>query len=101
MPFLKARGTSCHHILPILLPDGTDRIHFMEGMKAHGMQTSIHYPPVHQFQIYRNGHAPGKSTLPLTEQAASREVTLPLYPTMQHADVEWVADSVRQALKRT
>ena len=53
MPFAEKRGTSCYHILPILLPLGTDRIRFMEGLKSHGVQTSIHYPPVHQFQIYR------------------------------------------------
>jgi dTDP-4-amino-4,6-dideoxygalactose transaminase len=95
MPFAGARGTLCYHILPILLPAGKDRIRFMEAMKASGVQTSIHYPPVHQFQSYRDS---GASLLPLTEAAASREVTLPLYPAMRDADVEWVVNSVTQAL---
>jgi dTDP-4-amino-4,6-dideoxygalactose transaminase len=99
MPFADQRGTSCYHILPVLLPDGLDRIHFMEGMKARGVQTSIHYPPVHQFEIYRKATRWIKHLLPLTDQAAAREVTLPLYPAMTDADVEWVAQSVRQALQ--
>jgi len=99
MPFAGQRGSSCHHILPVLLPEGVDRIRFMEGMKARGVQTSIHYPPVHQFQIYRKPARSVKQELPLTEQTALREVTLPLYPMMQDADVEWVVGSVRQALK--
>ena len=53
MPFAAARGTSCYHILPILLPAGSNRIGFMEAMKGSGVQTSIHYPPVHEFQNYR------------------------------------------------
>ncbi len=99
MPFAAQRGTSCYHILPVLLPEGMDRIRFMEGMKARGVQTSIHYPPVHQFEIYRKAARWIKHLLPLTDQAASREVTLPLYPAMTDADVEWVAQSVRQALQ--
>src|SRR3990172_9358679 len=82
MPFGEERGTSCYHILPILLPPGTDRIHFMENMKVRGIQTSIHYPPVHGFQFYNEEWQKHGRPLPLTEEAALREVTLPLYPTM-------------------
>lgn len=97
MPFAEERGTSSHHILPVLLPAGTDRIRFMEGMKARGVQTSIHYPPVHRFQIYEQT-GPERPHLPLTEGAAAREVTLPLYPAMREEQVEWVARAVRESL---
>ena len=99
MPFGEQRGTSCYHILPILLPVGTDRIHFMESMKVRGIQTSIHYPPVHGFQIYHEEWQKHGRPLPLTEDAASREVTLPLYPTMNDEQVRWVAESVQQSLQ--
>ena len=99
VPFGEQRGISCYHILPILLPPGTDRIHFMESMKVHGIQTSIHYPPVHGFQIYHEEWQKHGSPLPLTEEAASREVTLPLYPTMSDEQVRWVAESVQQSLQ--
>ncbi len=101
MPFPDERGdsaVSCHHILPILLPAGTDRVRFMEGMKARGVQTSIHYPAVHQFQSYEKMAGGVEPLLPLTEQAAGREVTLPLYPAMPDSAVQWVAQSVRQSL---
>jgi dTDP-4-amino-4,6-dideoxygalactose transaminase len=101
MPFVANRGTSCYHILPILLPPGLDRIRFMEAMKGSGVQTSIHYPPVHEFQDYRRAGGSTSGELPLTKAAASREVTLPLYPAMQDADVEWVANSVVQALRKS
>ncbi len=101
MPFAEARGTSCHHILPVLLPPGTDRAQFMEGMKAQGVQTSIHYPPVHRFHIYEDDWITRGSLLPLTEEISSRQVTLPLYATMRDEQVEWVARAARQALKET
>jgi dTDP-4-amino-4,6-dideoxygalactose transaminase len=69
-------------------------------MKAQGVQTSIHYPPVHQFQIYRQmvESNSGLAPLVLTEEAARREVTLPLYPTMQADQVDWVVRAIRKVL---
>lgn len=98
VPFREARGQSCYHIMPVLLPPGVDRSRFMDAMKAEGVQTSIHYPPVHHFQIYRQERFRTGNSLTVTEEAARREVTLPLYPLMQEDQVEWVARAVRDAL---
>jgi dTDP-4-amino-4,6-dideoxygalactose transaminase len=98
LPFGEPRGSSCYHILPALLPKGTDRIRFMEGLKQRGIQTSIHYPPVHHFQIYQDEWQKRGSLLPLTEAAGNREVTLPLYATMRPEQVYWVAQAVKEAL---
>jgi dTDP-4-amino-4,6-dideoxygalactose transaminase len=67
-------------------------------MKAAGIQTSIHYPPIHQFSHYREQAAERGVSLPVTEAAAAREVTLPLYPGMTAADVARVGEAVREAL---
>jgi dTDP-4-amino-4,6-dideoxygalactose transaminase len=99
MPFSENRGTVCYHILPVLLPKGTDRIGFMESLKQKGIQTSIHYPPVHHFRIYNEEFQKRGLTLPLTEEVAAREVTLPLYPTMRNEQVHWVAQAVKEALQ--
>ncbi len=99
LPFAEQRGTSCYHILPALLPEGTDRIRFMESLKKQGIQTSIHYPPVHRFSIYQEGWQSSGISLPVTEEVAAREVTLPLYPTMRDEQVHWVAEAAKQALQ--
>lgn len=99
MPFAELRGTSCYHILPVLLPPGMDRARFMDGMKAQGIQTSIHYPPVHRFHIHEDDWLTRGNLLPLTEDASSRQITLPLYSTMRNEQVEWVARAAQQVLK--
>jgi dTDP-4-amino-4,6-dideoxygalactose transaminase len=99
MPFEKARGVSCHHILPVLLPHDINRAQFMEGMKGQGIQTSIHYPPIHRFQIYEHDWAGRNTSLPLTEDVSARQVTLPLYATMQTEQVEWVVRAAGKVLK--
>lgn len=98
LPYQVYAGVSAHHLRPILLPVGTDRQGFMEAMKTRGIQTSIHYPPVHQFSFYQQVTA-GQSSLPVTDSVAMRQVTLPLYPGMTTTDVEIVVEAVSEALE--
>lgn len=95
VPFENHPGTSSAHIMPILLPFGSDRTRFMESMKANGIQTSIHYPPVHHFTAYQNV---AHSTLPITESVVEREVTLPLYPALHDEDIVSIAKTIRDIL---
>jgi dTDP-4-amino-4,6-dideoxygalactose transaminase len=95
-PFVNHAGISAAHLMPVLLPSGTDRQNFMESMKLQGIQTSIHYPPIHTFTAYSGGKA--KHSLPNTEDIAGREITLPLYPAMSEQDVFTVAKAIAHTL---
>ena len=95
LPFSEKRGLSSQHIFPVLLPEGADRQSFREALKADGIQTSFHYPPVHHFRIYRREG----EELWMTENAARRQVTLPLFPGMTDAQQSLVIESVVKALR--
>jgi dTDP-4-amino-4,6-dideoxygalactose transaminase len=97
LPFLSHRGVSSCHILPVLLPEDMNRTRFMEGMKAQGIQTSIHYPLVPNFRFYRTLN-PVADVLPVIQQIAHREVTLPLYATLKPEDVKAVVAAVNETL---
>ncbi len=99
MPFAEPRGTSCFHILPVLLPLGIDRDAFQESMKARGIQTSNHYPPVHHFMIYREQFTRQNRDLPVTEEVGRRQVTLPLFPAMTGEQVHLVVEAVKESLE--
>ena len=102
LPFLGENlDASACHILPILLPNGEVRQDFMAFLRERGIQTSIHYPPIHRFSHYRqlwgdevNHH------LPHTEAVAGCEVTLPLFASMSGDQVEQVAAAVRDYFTR-
>jgi dTDP-4-amino-4,6-dideoxygalactose transaminase len=98
VPFLGHRGISACHIMPILLPEGCDRIAFMEQMKSNGIQTSIHYPPIHTFSAFREENKENER-LSLTELTALREITLPLFPEMTDEQVSMVVQAVSLALQ--
>ncbi len=83
-----------YHIFPVLLPDGMDRQEVMEGLKNRGVQSSIHYPAVHEFSAYA-GMDLGRT--PLADAIARRELTLPLYPAMTAEQVRIVVDAFTES----
>jgi dTDP-4-amino-4,6-dideoxygalactose transaminase len=70
----------------------------MEKMKSAGVQTSIHYPPIHQFSAYQEIPRQSLPGLERTENLAAREMTLPLYPSLFVADVKYVVETLRDSL---
>jgi dTDP-4-amino-4,6-dideoxygalactose transaminase len=88
------RGTPTWHILPILLDEGVDRQAVIDGLKQAGVQSSIHYPAIQEFTAYRDC----LGDVPLAREISQRELTLPLYPTMTDAEVDWVCDALGEVL---
>lgn len=95
-PLAPAPGLNpAHHLFCVLLPAGVERRPFREAMAAAGIQTSIHYPPVHLFAIYASSERP---QLPVTEDYARRTVTLPMFAHMTEAQQDLVVHAVNAAL---
>ncbi len=90
-------GVSAHHIMPVVLPEGANRDRIVAEMHAAGVQTTVHYPPVHMLTYYRQRMA--EVHLPMTEEFARRELTLPLHPKMNDADVDYVVSALENALE--
>jgi dTDP-4-amino-4,6-dideoxygalactose transaminase len=82
------------HLMPVLLPAGTDRLAIMEYLKQRGIQTSIHYPLVHEFSAYRES----QQSLPGTEEIGRRQLSLPFYPGLEFEDVDFVVGALLQGL---
>jgi dTDP-4-amino-4,6-dideoxygalactose transaminase len=101
LPFSEEPEGSAHHLMPILLKDPALRPAFMAHLARAGIQVSIHYPPIHQFSYYRQLWPPDfNHRLPRTEEVASREVTLPLFPAMTSTQLEMVIQSIRDFFKK-
>jgi dTDP-4-amino-4,6-dideoxygalactose transaminase len=88
--------SSCH-IMPILLREAGLREHFMASLKQWGVQTSVHYPPVHRFSAYRHQFP---ASLPRTEDIAEREVTLPLFPEIRSEQIAYIGEAIGAALRQ-
>ena len=85
-------GKQAHHVFTIVLDEGIDRAAVRTVLEEAGVQTSLHYLPVHRFSIYDDG-----TSLPITEDYSRRAVTLPLFPTISEEQIGWVVDSLERA----
>lgn len=68
------------------------------GLRAAGIEAALHYtPPVHHYEVYRNG-LPNADNLPVTEHLADRLLTLPVTPELTRDDVDHVTRELRALL---
>jgi dTDP-4-amino-4,6-dideoxygalactose transaminase len=98
VPFDSHPGIPSVHIMPILLPETINRREFMDYLKGERIQTSIHYPPIYQFESYADNKESREYSLRNTEIVSSREVTLPMYPHLHPDQVETIVQVIREAV---
>jgi dTDP-4-amino-4,6-dideoxygalactose transaminase len=92
IPYASAPSGSSYHIFPLLLREGgTERRNSVrKALAERGIQTSVHYPPAHRFEIYSSL----KAVLPKTEWVANHEITLPLFAGLTEAQQEQVVKAL-------
>ena len=93
----KLENTSpVYHLYPLLVEN---RENFMDHLKQNGISTGIHYPiPLHLQQAFSYlGHKEGD--FPVSEKICFNEVSLPIYPYMNHEDVHYVCDVITNYFK--
>lgn len=93
-PQNKRRPSSVHHLFAVLLDEGIDRASFRLHMRKLGVDTSMHYPPVHMFKgFYEEG-----ISLPVTEDVGKRSVSLPIFNQISIEQIDYVCDSIDKTL---
>ena len=94
MAFAERLGdeASAHHLAVAFVPEAGSRDELRSRLADRRIQTSLHYPPIHQFSAYRN-REPSRA-LPRTEDAAARALTLPLYASMTNGQLDLVVEAI-------
>ena len=82
-----------HCVFAVVLGEEIDRPAFREHLSARGVETSIHFPPLHTSPAY--GHS--AAALPLSEAFAARAVSLPIFPHMEEWQQGLVIEAALQA----
>jgi dTDP-4-amino-4,6-dideoxygalactose transaminase len=97
IPFAESDEKSACHLFAVVLEKDVSRDTVMSFMKSKRIQTSIHYPPIHQMSHYRKMNI-SQNPLPITEDLGRRILTLPLFPGMTYEQVELVCSSFHEAV---
>lgn len=96
VPFADNEEFVSNYIMPVVLLDGTKerRNQIREFIHSAGIQTSVHYPAIHRFSIYKESGA----VLPQTEYVTDCEFTLPMYAALTPEQVDFICDTVEKAV---
>ena len=68
-----------------------NRTKFRKKLLEKGIQTGIHYKPIHEFSLYKS-----KIKLPITEKVGKEIVTLPTHPNITKKDLEQIIKAVNK-----
>lgn len=95
VPFTGDTSESACHIFPVVLPPAVDRTRVQAAMRSRGVQTSVHYAPVHGFRSFRERFS---ADVPVTDALAPRLLTLPLHPRLTEAEIEIVVGALEGSI---
>lgn len=96
VPFANNNEYASNYIFTIILRNSTfKRRDFVRKKLAEaGVQTSIHYPAVHRFSIYRDFYC----DLPVTDYISDNIITLPMYSRLNEDDIVYITSQLKSIL---
>jgi len=71
-----------------------NRNKFMKEMMKNGIETGIHYKPIHKMTFYNK-----KIKLPITEKVSNEIVSIPIHPNLSNEDVSRIIHNVNKFSK--
>ena len=96
IPFKNYTEFSSNYIFPIVLKNSTfeKRDKVREQLAEAGIQTSVHYPAVHKFSIYKDFYV----NLPVTDYLVDNLITLPMYSKLSNENVSYISKTLKELL---
>jgi dTDP-4-amino-4,6-dideoxygalactose transaminase len=85
-----------HHLFVVRVPR-RDRI--MEDVQRRGVGVGVHFRAVHRLAHYQRKYRLPQGSLPVSERASDEVLSLPLYPSMEMADVPRVVAVLGRAVR--
>lgn len=95
IPFVDYSGDSAYHLMVIVVSDEGTRSHIVQALKEAGIQTSLHYPCLSDFEAFKRFRV---NDLEHSRSFARRAITLPLFPSMAVSQVEEICSLIRNRI---
>lgn len=97
IPFQNNKEFVSNYIFTIVLNDlnTLNRDFIRDKLGEKGIQTSIHYPPIHRFSIYKKHY----TKLPVTDYVSNNLITLPMYSNLKEEDIDYVVKNLTEIIQ--
>jgi dTDP-4-amino-4,6-dideoxygalactose transaminase len=96
IPFKSIKEFSSNYIFPIVLKNSTSKMRdsIRKELAEAGIQTSVHYPSVHKFSIYKEYY----QELVNTDYVADNLITLPMYGQLTEDKIKYIVKILKESL---
>jgi len=104
IPFESTECDSNFHLYVLLFDFeqiGIERAKFMNELKLKGIQTQVHYIPVHLQPYFRRSFGTKEGDCPNAEQYYQKCLSIPLFSVMTENDAMRVYDEINKCVKKT
>ena len=90
MPIIKNEHTFFHFIIKI----DKNRDHFAKELKESGIETALHFVPLHLLTYYKTKYKLKISDFPIALKNYQQILSLPIYSAMKKEDIDYVCKEV-------
>lgn len=96
IPFKDNNEYVSNYIMPVILKDSNKKYRdsIRTKLADKGIQTSVHYPAIHLFSVFKEEGV----SLPVTEYISDNETTLPMYARLSDEQVDFICDTLKTAI---
>ncbi len=97
IPVVTPDSTHPYHLYILRLNLDTliiDRSQFITELRAANIGVSVHWLPLHMHPYYVETYGYDPADFPVARREYARVISLPIYPTMTDADVDYVIEAV-------
>jgi UDP-4-amino-4,6-dideoxy-N-acetyl-beta-L-altrosamine transaminase len=101
IPYEEKNVDSNFHLYSLQIKNGKkkNRYNLFNYLSNNNYSPMVHYIPIHFLKYYKNRYNLKRGDFKNSELFYSRTISLPLYPTMNDADVEKVVMDIKKFLK--
>ncbi len=88
-----------YHLYVIKL-QGVDREKVFSSLRNAGIGVNVHYIPVHLHPFYRGRFGTKEGLCPVAETAYRQIISLPMFPSMNNEEIQYIVSNLSQTLER-
>ena len=95
VPFVKNDRTHTYMFYSVCFPSQKSRDRAQLMLEKSGIETRIAFPPIHLQPLYHELFGFAAGCLPITEDIATRILSLPIYPVMKKTEQDYVVSILK------
>lgn len=87
-------GRHVYQLFTITLTSDLDRERYIQELKEQDIASKVYWDPVHLTDFYREEHGYTVGDFPVTEEIASRVLSLPIHPELSPTEIDRIVTAI-------